>query len=85
MPRVDLPMTRQDVADYLGLTLETVCRTLTWLARSGLIFIIPRGVRIVDRARLAEIADGDEGGALDAMRHYPGAGGLHAERRLSGA
>ncbi len=84
MTRVDLPMTRQDVADYLGLTLETVCRTLTWLARSGLIFIIPRGVRILDRARLAEIAVGDDGGGLDAMRHYAGARGVPAERRLSG-
>jgi CRP-like cAMP-binding protein len=30
-------MTRQDMADYLGLTIETVSRTLTRLRREGLI------------------------------------------------
>ena len=32
-----LPMTRQDMADYLGLTIETVSRTLTRLRQEGLI------------------------------------------------
>ena len=34
---VQLPMSRQDMADYLGLTIETVSRTLTQLQVSGLI------------------------------------------------
>jgi len=31
---MEIPMPRQDMADYLGLTIETVCRVLTKLRRS---------------------------------------------------
>lgn len=34
---VDLPMGRQDIADYLGLTIETVSRTLSQMERQGTI------------------------------------------------
>jgi len=34
---VDLAMTRQDIADYLGLTIETVSRTLSQFERDGVI------------------------------------------------
>ena len=43
---VELPMSRQDIADYLGLTIETVSRTLTQLENSATI-ALPTSRRIV--------------------------------------
>jgi CRP/FNR family nitrogen fixation transcriptional regulator len=43
---VDLPMSRADIADYLGLTIETVSRTLTQLEREGT--IVMRSSRRID-------------------------------------
>lgn len=37
VPWASLPMCRQDIADYLGLTIETVSRMLTQLQQDGLI------------------------------------------------
>ena len=41
---VSLPMRRQDIADFLGLKLETVSRTLGKLEQKKVIRIIPKGV-----------------------------------------
>jgi CRP-like cAMP-binding protein len=49
---VDLPMSRQDIADYLGLTIETVSRTLTSLEHEAAIEL-PNSRRIVLRNRPA--------------------------------
>jgi len=51
-----LPMSRQDIADYLGLTVETVSRTLTKLERDGVIVIVPGGVRLMDARRAETLA-----------------------------
>ena len=49
---LELPMGRLDIADHLGLTIETVSRTLSRLDRDGCILIVPGGVRLIDQARL---------------------------------
>lgn len=49
-------MTRADIADYLGLTLETVSRTLSAFQRDGLISLErAHMIRLLDRARLEEV------------------------------
>ena len=51
--RLLLPMSRYDIAEYLGLSVETVSRALTDLKDRGLISLAgPRRVQIVDRYRL---------------------------------
>jgi CRP-like cAMP-binding protein len=51
---IELPMSRQDIADYLGLTIETVSRTLTSLESAAAIEV-PTSRRIVLRNRSALI------------------------------
>lgn len=55
--RINLPMTRVDIGDYLGLTIETVSRTLSKLKRAGIISL-PRTSVVVIRqpAELSDIA-----------------------------
>jgi CRP/FNR family transcriptional regulator len=53
---VPLPMSRQDIADYLGLTIETVSRTFTKMARDKLLVIVPDGVRLLAKDRLDQLA-----------------------------
>jgi len=57
--RFKLPMTRSDIADYLGLTIETVSRTLTRLRAEGLIAILSQSeLAIRDSEALAGLAGG---------------------------
>lgn len=53
---MEIPMSRQDIADYLGLTIETVSRTLTQFEAMGLIALrTARNVALCDRAALREL------------------------------
>jgi CRP-like cAMP-binding protein len=57
---LDLPMSRLDIADYLGLTIETVSRTLSKLKAEGLIALpMPTRLEIRDRDRLEDMAAGE--------------------------
>lgn len=63
---VDLPLTREAMADYLGLTLETVSRQISGLKRDGIIelqgkrhIIIPDFERLID-----ETGDDSDGGPI---------------------
>lgn len=63
---VNLPLTREAMADYLGLTLETVSRQISALKREGIIelagkrhVIIPEFTRLLD-----ETGDDSDGGPL---------------------
>jgi CRP/FNR family transcriptional regulator len=52
-----LPMTRADIADYLGLTIETVSRSFTKLRQDGLIRLpASHLVELRSRARLEQLA-----------------------------
>ena len=56
---VILPMTRTEIADYLGLTVETVSRTFTELKKDGVIELPDASVaHLSNRAALEDISEG---------------------------
>ena len=56
---VSVPMSRNDIGDYLGLTTETVSRTFSQLKAAGIIELLAGGkVLLADPAKLQDIADG---------------------------
>jgi len=59
---LDIPMSRTDIADYLGLTTETVSRTITTLRKLKLITIGARSsITILDLPGLRMLIDGAGG------------------------
>ncbi|SPF79943.1 transcriptional regulator FnrL [Pseudoprimorskyibacter insulae] len=63
----DLPLTREAMADYLGLTLETVSRQISALKKDGVITLEgKRHVTVPDMERLLEEAGDDADGGMFA-------------------
>jgi len=59
--QLHLPMTRAEIADYLGLTIETVSRNITKLKLAGVISLPSSAqVQVLDLDRLEVFADGGE-------------------------
>jgi CRP/FNR family transcriptional regulator len=55
--RFELPLSRADIADHLGLTVETVSRQFTKLKNDGIIVISNKtDIGVPDMARLARAA-----------------------------
>ena len=54
----NLPMSRQDIGNYLGLTIETVSRLFTKFQKSGIIKIDKKTILIIDMQTLHAICDG---------------------------
>jgi len=55
---IELPMCRRDIADYLGLTLETVSRELSFLQKRNILRFVDktqRQLKLLDRQRLLEL------------------------------
>lgn len=55
-----LSMSRQDLANYLGLVIETVSRAFSRLQTLGLIDVDRRRIRILDADALAQLANSEE-------------------------
>jgi CRP-like cAMP-binding protein len=53
---VELPMSRSDIADHLGMSAETVCRNLMHLQHLGTVRLSPSGIDLRDRAGLLKLA-----------------------------
>lgn len=68
---VDLPMTRGDIGDYLGLTTETVSRTFSRFMKQGIVDLSNRSeAKILDRETLQDIAEVLENVSLTATAAF---------------
>lgn len=55
---IEVPMSRSDIADYLGLTIETVCRVLSAFKRSGAIAMAdPHTIELHERGALEAVSE----------------------------
>lgn len=63
-----LPMSREDIARFLGLALETVSRTFTRLQDDGIIAVTGRRIEILQPPELLRLAHGGESAAGDGRQ-----------------
>jgi len=57
---IDIPMTRSDIADYLGLTTETVSRTLTQLKKAKIINLAePTRIEILRPGQISSLSNAE--------------------------
>ncbi|MET0721554.1 MAG: helix-turn-helix domain-containing protein [Tardiphaga sp.] len=67
--QVELPVSRYDIADYLAISVETVCRAMTELQHRGIIALAgSRTVTILNRAVLEDLRRASDGGAIRSWR-----------------
>jgi len=72
--QVQLPVSRYDIADYLAISVETVCRAMTDLQHFGIIALAgSRTVTILNRAVLEDLRRARDAGAIRSWRQ-PGSG-----------
>lgn len=58
--QLEVPMTRTDIGDYLGLTTETVSRAISRLRDDKIISVAQRGqIHVLDRGALERLAEGE--------------------------
>jgi CRP-like cAMP-binding protein len=57
--RIPVKLSRQDLADLCGTTLESAIRTMTSLAREGVVTTLSRGFLITRHAQLEQMARGE--------------------------
>jgi len=53
----DLPVSRKEIAEYIGMTVENVIRTLSDLRKDGIIKIYGTNIEIMDEERLSRISE----------------------------
>ena len=68
----NLPMSRQDIGNYLGLAIETVSRTFAHFQEEKLLTVNRRQIRITDHTRLKSIVDGCTGDISKSAQHGQG-------------
>ena len=59
--RINLPLSRQDLADMTGTTIETAIRVMSQFRKEGLVHTEPGGyVVVLDHERLQLLSEGAE-------------------------